>query len=246
MLAKTDFKLRYQNSVLGYVWAVLKPLFMFAVLNFVFSSIFNPRNIGGEHYTLGLLVGLMLFYFFDEGTKAGMVSLKLKSELVSKIYIPRWTIIVASTIHISLIFIFNLIVVILFFVWFQFLPSLMSILLFLVFSFLLYFLILSVALLTAPLLVKFRDLGMIWEVLVNAMFYASPIFYPLQILPEWIQRFLLINPVAFIVHFSKEAMFNNHFTDCWKLTAFCASSVLFFLFSIRAYNKLIPNVAESL
>jgi ABC-2 type transport system permease protein len=88
MLAKTDFKLRYQNSVLGYVWAVLKPLFMFAVLNFVFSSIFNPRNIGGEHYTLALLVGLMLFYFFDEGTKAGMQSLKLKSELVSKYTSP--------------------------------------------------------------------------------------------------------------------------------------------------------------
>jgi lipopolysaccharide transport system permease protein len=101
-------------------------------------------------------------------------------------------------------------------------------------------------LITAPLLVKFRDLGMIWEVLVNAMFYASPIFYPLQILPEWIQRFLLMNPVAFIVHFTKEAMFNNHFTDDWKFIAFCTFSVLFFLFSIWAYNKLIPNVAESL
>ena len=124
MLAKTDFKLRYQNSILGYVWAILKPLLMFCVLNFVFSSIFNPRHIGGENYTLGLLVSLILFYFFDEGTKAGMQSLILKSELVSKIYIPRWTIIMASTIHNTLVFLTNLIVIVIFFTWYRFLPSL--------------------------------------------------------------------------------------------------------------------------
>jgi len=246
ILAKTDFKLRYQNSFLGYVWAILKPLLMFCVLNFVFSSIFNPRKIGGGNYTLGLLVALILFYFFDEGTRTGLQSLIFKSELVAKIYIPRWSIIMASTINNTLVFITNLIVIFVFFTWYRFLPSLPSILLFLLFSLLLYLFILSISLITAPLFVKFRDLALIWEVGVNILFYASPIFYPLQMLPTWIQRILLINPLAFIVHFTKEAMFNNHYAELWKFALFFISIVIFFLFSVWVYQKLIQKVAENL
>jgi ABC-type polysaccharide/polyol phosphate export permease len=246
MLAQTDFRLRYQNSFLGYIWAVLKPLLMFCVLNFVFSSIFNPRKIGGENYTLGLLVGLILFTFFDEATKAGMLSLQSKSELVSKIYIPRWTIIMASTLNTTCVFLTNLLVVAVFFTWYRFLPSLTSIFLFILFSLLMYLFILSLSLITAPLFIKFRDMGMIWEVLLSVLFYASPVFYPLQILPEWIQQILLINPVAFIVHFTKQAMFNNHYAEFWQLVIFFVSNGLFFLFSIWAYRKLIPRIAESL
>lgn len=245
-IAKTDFKLRYQNSFLGYLWAILKPLFMFFVLNFVFSSIFNPRKIGGENYTMGLLVCLILFYFFDEATNAGMQSLKLKSDLVSKIYVPRWAIIMASTVHNTMVFLTNLLVVVVFFTWYQFLPSLTSVLVFFVFSLLMYLLILSLSLITAPLFIKFRDTGMVWEVVVSVIFYASPIFYPLQMLPEWIQRILLLNPVAFIVHFTKESMFNNHYAEFWKFAVFFVSNCVFFLFSVWAYRKLIPNVAENL
>ena len=73
MLAKTDFKLRYHGSVLGYLWAILNPLLIFTILNFVFSSVF-AKGAGIEHYTLQLLVSLIIFFFFQEGTKAGMGS----------------------------------------------------------------------------------------------------------------------------------------------------------------------------
>jgi ABC-type polysaccharide/polyol phosphate export permease len=241
-----DFKLRYQNSILGYVWAILKPFFLFCVLNFVFSSIFNKRNIVGDYYTLGLLVGLILFNFFNEASISGMRSLLNKSPLVLKIYIPRWTIIMASTIHNALIFLFNLIVIIAFFAWYQFLPSLTSVFIFLVFSLLMYLLILSFSLISAPLFIKFRDLAMIWDVALSVLFYASPVFYPLQMLPEWIQQILLINPVAFIIHFSKESIFNHHLAELWQFMAFLGANILFFLFSIWIYNKLIPKVAENL
>ena len=99
MLAKTDFKLRYHGSALGYVWAILKPLLMFTILNFVFSELFNSRGNGIPHYSLQLLVAIILFNFFSEGTSAGMNSLLTKSQLVTKIYVPRWTIIVAATIN---------------------------------------------------------------------------------------------------------------------------------------------------
>lgn len=102
------------------------------------------------------------------------------------------------------------------------------------------------AMIIAPLFVKFRDIAMIWEVALRIMFYASPIFYPLQMLPEWIQQILLINPVAFIIHFTKESMFNNHFLHLWQLALFFMLCACFFIFSIWAYTKLIPKVAENL
>jgi len=246
ILAKTDFKLRYQGSVLGYLWALLKPLLMFAVLNFVFSSIFNPRGTGNEYYSLQLLVGIILFNFFSEGTAAGMGSLLSKAQLVTKIYVPRWTIILAATLNSALIFLMNLLVIVVFFTYKQFLPSFWSIGLFILFSLLTYLLILAFALFTAPWYVKFRDLSMIWEVLTTILFYGTPIFYSLNMMPDYIQRVLLFNPMAFIIHFVKEALIVNRFPEYWQTGVFTLAVLTVFAFSIFAYQKSIVKVAEDL
>src|SRR5687768_7237621 len=88
-LAKTDFKLRYHGNALGYVWAIAKPLLLFTILNFVFSSVFNFKNSGTEYYSLELLTALLLFQFFAEGTTNGMTALVSKAQLVTKIYVPK-------------------------------------------------------------------------------------------------------------------------------------------------------------
>ena len=246
MLAKTDFKLRYNGSVLGYLWALLKPLLTFAVMNFVFSSMFNPRGTGINTYSLQLLVSLMMFYFFSEGTSAGMNSLLSKSQLVTKIYVPRWAIILASTVNATLIFLMNLSVIIFFFVLKGFMPSVVSILMFLLFSIFIYIIVLSFSLVTAPLYVKFRDLSMIWDVLLMVILYASPIIYPLTTLPAQYHRFILLNPLAFIIHFTKESLINNHFATSSQYAIFIIIVFGFFGFSIWAYQKLIVKVAEEI
>ncbi len=245
-LAKTDFKLRYHGSVLGYLWAILKPLLMFTILNFVFSSLFNPKGNGIHYYSLQLLVGIIIFNFFSEGTMAGMMSLLSKAQLVTKIYVPRWTIILASTLNSALIFLMNLIVIAFFFAVYRFLPSPQSILLFIVFSVFTYVLILAFSLMAAPLYVKFRDLSMIWEVLTTMLFYATPIVYTLQMLPAGYQKIMLLNPMAFIVHFTKEGLINNHFADFWKTVVFLATVAISFAIGVISYRKLAPRIAEEI
>ncbi len=245
-LAKTDFKLRYHGSVLGYLWAILKPLLMFSILNFVFSSLFNSRGNGIPYYSLQLLVGIILFNFFSEGTMAGMSSLLSKSQLVTKIYVPRWTIIIASTINSALVFLMNILVIIFFFALYRFLPSLQAMALFVMFLLFTYVIIVGFSLLTAPLYVKFRDLSMIWEVLLSILFYASPIVYSLQMMPEKIQKIMLLNPMAFIIHFSKEGLINNHFADPWKTFVFIITILAFFALGAFSYNKLAPRIAEEI
>ncbi|NTW15204.1 MAG: ABC transporter permease [Candidatus Moranbacteria bacterium] len=246
MLAKTDFKLRYQGSFLGYVWALLKPLLTFAILNFVFSSIFAQRGQGMEHYSLQLLVGILMFNFFSEGTSAGMQSLVGKSQLVTKIYIPRWTIIMASTLNAAMIYLMNLFVVVAFFVGSRFVPSPWAVLMFALYSVLVYVIVLSFALLTAPLFVRFRDLSMIWEVLLQILFYATPVFYSLQLMPAWVQQVLLLNPIAFIIHFSKESLINGHFPELWQNAAFFAAVAAGSVIGIFSYRRLAPRVAEEM
>lgn len=245
-LAKTDFKLRYHGSALGYVWAILKPLLMFTILNFVFSSLFNAKGNGIPYYSLQLLVGIILFNFFSEGTSAGMSSLLSKSQLVTKIYVPRWTIILASTLNSAMIFVMNLIVIAFFFALNRFLPGFEAILLFAIFSIFTYIIILGFALLTAPLYVKFRDLAMIWEVLTTMLFYATPIVYSLQMMPASVQKIILLNPMAFIVHFTKEGLINNHFADPWKTLIFVITVFAFFALGIFSYQKLAPRIAEDI
>lgn len=246
MLARTDFKLRYHGSALGYLWALLKPLLMFSIMNFVFSSIFAARGMGGEFYSLQLLVSIILWTFFAEGTTAGMNSLLSKSQLVTKIYVPRWTLIVASTLNSALIFLMNLIIIIAFFIYKGFLPSSESILLFAIYSVMVYAMILTFAFFSAPIYVKYRDLLLIWDVALMALFYATPVFYPLQMLPVYIQKILLFNPMAFIIHFNKEGLINDHFASLGQNTAFVLVVGVAFVLSIFSYRKLSMRVAEEI
>lgn len=243
-LAKTDFKLRYHGSVLGYLWAVLRPLLMFAVLNFVFSHLFNLRGAGNPYYPLELLTGILMFQFFSEGTMNGMLSLFSKAQLVTKIYVPRWTIILGSTVNSLFIFGMNLIVLAVFFAIYGVLPSLPAVLMYFFFSFLLYILIVSFSLLTSPLFVRFRDLSMIWEVLLQVLMYASPIVYPLAMMPENIQKIMLFNPLAFIIHFSKRALIENYFTDISNILYLVIGVLLIFAISLLVYRKAEKRVAE--
>ncbi len=177
---------------------------------------------------------------------AGLGSLIQKSALVTKIYVPRWTIIVAATLNSLLIFLMNIFVVVVFFIWYGFLPSFLAVMNFLLFVVLTYLLVLGFSFISAPLFVKFRDLSQIWEVLVSALFYASPIVYPLSILPDEYRKILLFNPMAYIIHFNKTALIEGRFARPFDLLIFIILVVSFFGISILAYRKMEAKIAENI
>jgi ABC-type polysaccharide/polyol phosphate export permease len=160
--------------------------------------------------------------------------------------VPRWTIIVAATVNSAMIFLMNILVIIFFFAINRFLPSFEAIVLAVVFSLFTYIIVLGFALLTAPLYVKFRDLSLIWEVLLTLLFYGTPIVYSLQMMPAKIQKIMLLNPMAFIVHFTKEGLINNHFADPWKTLTFVLTVIAAFGLGVFSYRKLAPSLAEDI
>ena len=242
VLAKTDFKLRYEGSVLGFLWVILKPLGIFFVLNLVFMNIFK-----GEHaYSVGMFTGLILWNFFSEGTMTGMTSLVVKSHIVKKIYIPRWVIIIASTLNTLFNFLLNLIVLALFYVAYGVTPGIGYILLALFYCFLIYVIIVGFSFVTAPLFPRLRDLNQIWEVLLVAGFYSAPIIYPIDLLPRAIQSVLYINPMTFIIVHVKALLIDQQFLFIQHGLYFTVLVVVGFLVSTWMFRKSARHVAEYL
>ena len=243
-IAKTDFKLRYHGSVLGYIWVILKPLLMFTILNFVFSSAFNFRSTGAPYYPLELLTALLLFQFFSEATTMGLTSLVSKAQLVTKIYVPRWAIVLGSTLNALFIFSMNLIVLALFFLLYHKAPTFYGVLMFAAYSILLYILAVSFSFLTAPFFVRYRDLSTIWEVLLSVLLYASPIIYPLTTMPARIRSYILVNPLAFIVNFSKQGLISDQFASIWSVVLLICGIALAAVISLLVFRESEKNVAE--
>ncbi|MBI2263480.1 ABC transporter permease [Candidatus Berkelbacteria bacterium] len=242
-LAKTDFKIRYNGSILGYFWALLKPLLIFLILNFVFSNIFG-RNV--PHYSISLLTGIIVWNYFSEGTMVGMTSLLSKANLITKVPISTITIVLASTINATITFLINLVILTLFFTLYKVTPSFAALGLALIFFLLIYFLIIGFSLLTAPLFLKYRDLNQIWEVLLQLGFYASPIIYPLGIIPASLQKYLWLNPMAYLIHYLKLALINNQFITPSRFFILLAIIMAVLVIGFVLFRKLSPKIAENI
>jgi ABC-2 type transport system permease protein len=230
-LVVTDFKLRYQGSVLGVLWSVLKPLFLFAILYIVFDKFLKlGRDI--EHFPVYLLLGVVLWSFFTEATTQGLNSIVSRGDLIRKINFPKYIIVISGTISALINVSISLAVVVIFMVINGVnieLPAILAIPLLLE----LYIFSLAIAFFLASINVKLRDVGYLWEIFLQAAFYATPILYPLQMVmkqSEFAAKLLLLNPVAQVVQDMRYVLVTHQTVRLWELVG--ASWVLLIPFGI--------------
>lgn len=194
-LVRTDFKLRYQGSILGYAWSLLRPLLLFLILYIVFAK-FLRLGATVPNFPIYLLLGIVLWTFFADMTNQSLASVVARGDLIRKIRIPRWIIVVSSSIGALINLGLNLIVV-LAFVLISHMDLLITSLWLPLILLEIYILGLGLSLLLSALFVKYRDISYIWEVVIQAGFYATPILYPLTLITNvTYQKLLLINPMA--------------------------------------------------
>lgn len=196
-LVKTDFKLRYQGSVLGYVWSLLRPLAIFVILYVVFTKFLE---IGKDipHYPVYLLLGIVFWNFFIEITTGNVSVIVSSSDLIRKINFPKYVIIFANSVSALINLAFNLVVVAFFMyindVQLRSEALLLPILILELFAF-----ALALGFFLSAAFVRFRDITYIWDVIVQGAFYATPLLYPLSMVPVSAAKIILLNPVAQIV-----------------------------------------------
>jgi len=206
-MVRTDFKVRYQGSALGYLWSLLKPLAIFSIMYIVFTVVW-PVAKGVPHYEVYLLLGIMLWNFFTEATVLGASSIVSHGSLIRKINIPRYLIVIASTVSALINLGLSLVVVFVFallsrvqFDWhlLTLIPVLLELFIF----------TLGVAFLLATLYVKFRDISYIWEILLQAGMYGSAIIFPLVSVSPSLQKWFFLNPMVQIIQDARYALLHS-------------------------------------
>jgi ABC-2 type transport system permease protein len=196
LISVTEFKKTYFGTVLGYVWSLLRPLLLFAVLLFVFTKIVRLGS-SVPHYPVLLLMNVVLFGFFSEATTTAVMSVVNQESVVRKTQFPRLVIplsvVMTSLFNLAV----NLVVVMIFVVafgvhpeWTWLLSPLIVVVLFVFAT--------AVSMLLSSLYVRFRDTAIIWSVIASALFYATPVIYPIEIVPERYRDLIMLNPLTAI------------------------------------------------
>lgn len=213
----TDLKVRYQSSVLGYLWTLLKPLAIFSILYVVFVQLLK-LGTSIPYNALYLLFGIVIWSLFAEASMQGVGSVVARADLLRKISCPAYVVVLAVVFSALITFSLSMLVIVLFMVILR-VPVRLDILwLPLLFVELLAFST-SLAFFLSALFVRYRDVSYIWEVVLQAAFYATPIIYPLSMIPSvWAQRILLLNPMAQIIQDARYCLITDQtvtMTQVW-------------------------------
>jgi ABC-2 type transport system permease protein len=258
MLARTEFKLRFFGSVLGYVWTLARPLMLFGVLLFVFTELLHVNSAAVPHYPEYLLESIILFTYFQETTSGSVPSLVGRENLLRKVRFPRLVVPLSVALTCFFNLCMNLIVVFIFILasgieprlsWLE-LPLLIIPLV---------IISTGVGMLLSALYVRFRDIQPIWEVLLQILWYGSPILYTVQsaakihLLGISFARVLLINPLGAILTQARKAMLDPNAPSAaraiggdTRLLIPLAITGAVFALGLWFFSREAPRISENL
>lgn len=254
-LAVTEFKLRFFGSVLGYAWQVMRPLMLFGVLYVLFTQVIDVGN-AVPRYGVALLLGLVLYTFLTEATTGAVTSIVDRENLVRKIEFPRLAVPLAVVLTASFNLALNLGVVVVFLLagggsvratWLELIPLIG----------LLAILAAGLAMALSALYVRARDVRPIWDVAMQILFYASPIFYAIETVqsqaPTWVAKALMLNPFAAILQQARHAVVDPRYDTAaqaigpdWRLVIPLAAILGAFALGYAVFRRAAPRLAEDL
>ena len=200
-----DFKSKYKRSILGVFWSFLNPLLTMTVQFLVFSTFFKADT---QNYPVYLLSGVVCFSFFSECTTMCLSSISGNARLITKVYIPKYIFPLSRTISSSVNLAISLVPLLLACIILGVVLKPQALLFF-------YFLVclilfsLGIGLFLSALMVYFRDIQFLWTVLIQIWMYATPIFYPAEIVPEKYRFILRINPLYHFIGNARTCLING-------------------------------------
>lgn len=202
ILTISDLKVKYQSSILGFLWSLLNPFLMLMVLYVVFSGMYD---VSEESFIVYLFIGITSWRFFSNGTTTSVRSIVSKSNLVTKIFIPRKILVFSGVVSsfISSLLEFFILFLLLIVFRVSFTPNM----LYFPFVTLIYFgIVFGAGLALGALYVFYRDLDQIWEVVISIGFFLSPIIYPVTLIPDRLLPIYMLNPVTVVMQMYREIL----------------------------------------
>lgn len=206
-LVSKDFKLKYRRSVLGVAWSVLNPLLMMCVLAAVFTNVLKFGDVA--NFPMYLILGNVLFALMSDSTSTAMTSILESAPLIKKIKISKMIFPIEKVLFQLVNFAISLIAVVIVMVFFRIAPTVNLLALPLLLVYMLLFCS-GLGMLLSALAVFFRDICHFWSVIITAWTYATPLFYPVSLLPDWMQAAEAFNPMYhYVSYFRDIAMYNT-------------------------------------
>jgi lipopolysaccharide transport system permease protein len=241
-LTISDLKVKYQSSVLGFAWSLLNPLLMMLVLYFVFINVFRFDQ---EDFALYLLIGIIAWRFLANGTMAAMGSIVGRPGLVTKLYIPRQILVMSSTLSslISSLLEFAVLIPLLFILGAEVTPN---ILLFPVVHGIYFLILYGASLILASLFVYFRDLNQVWDVVLQAGFFLSPIVYPITIIPAAYLDYYMLNPITVLIETYREILLYGVTPSLFSIISLLAVGGVMVTAGVLVFKRLERRFAEEI
>ncbi len=232
-LVGTELKLRYRNSVLGFLWTILNPLFFLLILALVFSRIIKFQM---DNYTIFLFSGLTSWLMIQQTVLIATGSIVNNQGLIKKVYIPKILFPLASVLA---RFIDHLVLTVVLFVFMAVFRMSFSwnLLLIPLVMLMIFFFSLGLSLIAAVFYVKVRDVEHVLAILFQAFFYLSPIIYPLEILPAGFQKVLLLNPFYYFVQSFRTPFYSAQFPPGGIFWTALALTVIVFAVGLGIFSK---------
>ena len=241
-LIRTDFKTRYHGTIGGFVWALLKPLTMFLVLLAVFSYVFASD----PQYKLDLIIGLFLYEFFQESTKAGLLSIRAKGYLLTKARFPSWIVVVTSASNAVITLALFSVVLIIFLAVTGRPPSPAAVALYVLYQVQFFAIVAGFSLAASVLFMRYRDLNQVWEVVTQAGFFIAPIVYPLGILPERAHAYLYAWPPTPVILFSRSVLVDGRIPSLLAHALLFGETAVILGTGLLIYRARASRVAEDI
>jgi ABC-2 type transport system permease protein len=204
-LVTKDFKLKYRRSALGVAWSVLNPLLMMIVLAIVFTNVMRGADDTIPNFPLYLILGNTAFQLMSDSTSQGMSSIIVAASLLKKVKINRYVFPVQKVLFAVVNYAFSMIAVALVMVFYQWTPT-VFLLYFPLFLLLLTIFCIGLSLFLSAASVFFRDVMHLWSVVLTAWTYVTPLFYSVNILPDWMQKAEVFNPMYLYVLFVRRIL----------------------------------------
>lgn len=247
LIASTEFKRTYFGTVLGYLWSLCRPLLLFAVLLVVFTHVIRLGS-DVQHYPVLLLMNIVLFGFFQEGTNTAVGSVLNQEAIVRKTQFPRLVIPLAVVLTSVFNLLVNLVVVFAFVLGFGVTPT-WTWLLFPVLLIWLFILTTAVSMILSALYPRFRDVAIIWAVLSTALFYATPVLYPLDKVNGTLKTLIGLNPLTPIFELARRWIIQPSApveTGVLYVVAPAAILLILCVLAVWVFNREAPRIAEVL
>jgi ABC-2 type transport system permease protein len=248
----TEFRLRYHGTALGFIWSLVRPLLLFAVLLAVFTQVFRLGS-QVENYAPLLLFNIMLFNFFAEATAGAVTSVVDSENLVRKMQFPRLVIPLSVVITNAMQLGLNIVVVFVFMLAYGVEPGWTWLLMPVIIGALLV-LTTAMAMLLSALYVRVRDVAILWAVLSTILFYATPVLYPIEFAPQEFQDVIALNPLSPLFEQAREWVIDPNAPGPGEIAdgrflLVAVPSLLFVVIcavGIWFFNREAPRIAEAL